>query len=78
MGHRHFNSVAEFQAAFGLAVGFMAMMALLMLLAPGLLIGAFLDLSNARHAEVVGLAVVAVLTITRWVRRDALGLVPRR
>lgn len=137
-------------AAFGLGVGFMAMMSLLMLLAPGLLIGAFLDTSDPRNAEVVelavaflavaavfqiadgaqavgagmlrglqdarvpmmyallgywgiglplgvvlafffglagmgiwiglatGLAAVAILMIIRWIRRDALGLVPRR
>jgi multidrug resistance protein, MATE family len=35
----------------------MAMMSLLMMLAPGLLIGAFLDISNPSHAEVVELAV---------------------
>ena len=44
-------------SAFGLGVGFMAMMGVMMIAAPRLLIDAFLDLQDPAAAEVVGLAV---------------------
>lgn len=43
--------------AFGLGVGFMALTALVMLIWPHLLIGAFIDLDDPANAAVVGLAV---------------------
>ena len=43
--------------AFALAVGFMALMGLLMVSAPRLLISAFIDIENPANAAVVGLAV---------------------
>lgn len=43
--------------AFALGTGFMGLMALLLLLAPRLLISAFLDTGDPRNAEVIGLAV---------------------
>src|SRR5690606_21563637 len=42
--------------AYAIGVAFMAMMAMVMLLAPHLLISAFIDLSDPRNASVVGLA----------------------
>ncbi len=43
--------------AFGLGVGFMALMALLMISFPYRLIGAFIDIGDPKNADVVGLAV---------------------
>jgi MATE family multidrug resistance protein len=43
--------------AYGLGVGFMVFTALAMLLAPRLLVGAFLDLGDPRNAAVIGFAV---------------------